>query len=54
MIHKKILIAGFREQTLNYCAAFSLLGAQAETLCGTVQELSMLLADDFLPESGGF
>ena len=54
MIHKKILIAGFREQTRNYCAAFSLLGAQAETLCGTVQELSMLLADDFLPNPADF
>lgn len=54
MIHKKILIAGFREQTLNYCAAFSLLGAQTETLCGTVQELSMLLADDFLPNPADF
>lgn len=54
MIHKKILIAGFREQTRNYCAAFSLLGAQAETLCGTVQELSMLLADDFLPNPVDF
>ena len=54
MIHKIILIAGFREQTRNYCAAFSLLGAQAETLCVTVQELSMLLADNFLPNPADF
>lgn len=54
MIHKKILIAGFLEQTRNYCAAFSLLGADTSVLCGTGRELSLLLADGRLPDPAGF
>ena len=49
MIHKKILIAGFLEQTRNYCAAFSLLGADTSVLCGTGRDLSLLLAAHNLP-----
>ena len=54
MIHKKILIAGFLEQTRNYCAAFSLLGADTSVLCGTGRELSLLLADGRLPDPADF
>lgn len=54
MIHKKILIAGFLEQTRNYCAAFSLLGADTSVLCGTGRELSLLLADGRLPDPVDF
>lgn len=54
MIHKKILIAGFLEQTRNYCAAFLLLGADTSVLCGTGRELSLLLADGRLPDPADF
>ena len=54
MIHKKILIAGFLEQTRNYCAAFSLLGADTSVLCGTGRELPLLLADGRLPDPADF
>lgn len=54
MIHKKILIAGFLEQTRNYCAAFSLLGADTSVLCGTGRELSLLLTDGRLPDPADF
>ena len=51
---KKILIAGFQEQTRNYCAAFSLLGTQVRVLCETDRDLSMLLADGKLSEPTEF
>ena len=54
MVHKKILIAGFREQTRNYCAAFSLLGAEPSTLCASHRELSLILAMEQLPDPADF
>ena len=46
---EKILIAGFRDKTRNYCAAFSLLGALPTPLCDTDRDLSLLLAAHNLP-----
>ena len=54
ILNKKILLAGLPEQTRNYCAAFSLLGARVETLCRSQQELALLLAAEQLPSPEGF
>lgn len=54
VLTKKILIAGFQEQTRNYCTAFSLLGASVSVLCSSSQELYSLIAGEQLPDPSGF